>query len=234
MEPVVGQLVDEAGPVALPLRRGAREIILAEGVALVGRKRSQRAGVTIDGASDGRQVGQLARALDRPMAGKDLFDQRRSRAGHAEHEDRVVRSGAAAIGREQIGGHCGDGAVDRRRDFLAAIGLGLQPQPVRRLIMSEGGGMVFRIVHRLAQREVEVEAVVGGDRRVGQRTLHRGDVGGVEPDRLEVGQAPPQFAQRRLQPQRRAIGGDRFGLLADRLEHRAEAEPQLGLVRGAF
>src|SRR3546814_7598475 len=43
-------------------------------------------------------VGQLHRALDRRMAAKNLFDQRRSGARHAEDEDgvgcRIARSGA--------------------------------------------------------------------------------------------------------------------------------------------
>ena len=52
----------------------------------------------------------------------------------------------------------------------------------------------------------------------------------VELDGLEVGEAPPRLAKRRLDRDRLAIGGDALRLPADRLQHVAIAEPHSGLV----
>src|SRR3546814_18500021 len=54
---------------------------------------------------------------------------------------------------------------------------------------------------------------------------------GAETDRLQIGEAPPQFAEPRIGGKRVAIGGDALLLPPHRLQHMAIAHPQLG-VRG--
>ena len=81
-----------------------------------------------------------------------------------------------------------------------------------------------KIVKRLAQRELDVEAVVVLEVCAGERLLHRRDVVVGELDRLQIREAPPDFAQRRIERDRLAIGGDGFVLPADRLQHVAVAQ----------
>src|SRR3546814_11556458 len=73
-------------------------------------------------------VGQLHRALDRRMAAKNLFDQRRSGARHAENEDgvgcRIARSGARG---KEFGSAGGDDRVDGLARFGGAIAELLRP-----------------------------------------------------------------------------------------------------------
>ena len=73
----------------------------------------------------------------------------------------------------------------------------------------------------------------GAERGIGQHGSHGCDVGFGEAEGLEVGEAPPRFAEARLEVERGAVGGDRFVELADRLEHGAEAEQQARLARRA-
>ena len=61
------------------------------------------------------------------------------------------------------------------------------------------------VVERLAQRELEVEAVIVLQAVALKRLLHRRDVVFGEPNRLEVGQAPPRFAERRVEVDRPAV-----------------------------
>ena len=63
------------------------------------------------------------------------------------------------------------------------------------------------VVQRLAERELEMEAIVVLEVVATERLLHGGNVGLVELDRLEVGEAPPGLAQRRIERDRLAIGG---------------------------
>src|SRR3546814_17739066 len=66
--------------------------------------------------------GQLHRALDRRMAAKNLFDQRRSGARHAEDEDgvgcRIARSGARG---KELWSAGGDDRVDGLARFGGAL-----------------------------------------------------------------------------------------------------------------
>src|SRR3546814_14699094 len=51
-----------------------------------------------------------------------------------------------------------------------------------------------------------------------------------EPDRLEIREAPPDFAEPRIGGERAAIGGDAVVLPPDRLQHMAIAHPELGMI----
>ena len=77
---------------------------------------------------------------------------------------------------------------------------------------------------------MEVKAVVVAERGVVERGFHRGDVGVVELDGLEIGEAPPDFAKAWRQLDGAAVGGNGLLLLADGFQQMREAHPDLGLV----
>src|SRR3546814_4623484 len=83
---------------------------------------------------------------------------------------------------------------------------------IARGIVAKSGLGLAGVVMGLAEREMEVQPVVVatpiGRIRAVQRRLHRRAVAGVEADRLEVRQAPPQFTEPGIGGERVAIGGD--------------------------
>ena len=97
--------------------------------------------------------------------------------------------------------------------------------------MGEGPGRVAGILERLAEREVEVEAVGVGQITGRQRGLHRADIVCGKLHGLQVGKAPPDFAEGRGNRQRLPVGGDPVGLPPDGFQHMAIAHPDLGLAR---
>ena len=95
------------------------------------------------------------------MAGKDLFDQRRSGAGHAEHKYRV------AIGRpptgatfEEISGQGLAQSRHKRAGLRRVVRQGGAAQTVAFGIASERGFIAARVLERLAQRETQLQAIV--------------------------------------------------------------------------
>ena len=79
-------------------------------------------------------------------------------------------------------------------------------------------------MQRLAERELELEPVVFVEIAALQRGLHRGHVVVVEVHGLQIGEAPPGVAERRLQGDRLAIGGETVRLTPDRLQQVAVAQ----------
>ena len=98
--------------------------------------------------------------------------------------------------------------------------------------MCEGRARSAAILQRLAQREIEMKAVLTRNRAAGQRGLHRGNIIVGELHRLEVGQAPPRLTQLGHQGNRPAIGRDPIGAAPDGLEHMAIAHPDPRLALG--
>jgi len=96
--------------------------------------------------------------------------------------------------------------------------------------MAPRGVVLPDVLMALAEREMEVERDLGPERRVIERGLHRRQIGVVEPHRLQIGKAPPALAHRRGKRDRPAVGGNRFVLVADGLEHVRQAHPQFGLA----
>src|SRR5918994_7664917 len=80
-------------------------------------------------------------------------------------------------------------------------------------IMDEARLGVLAILERLAEREMEMEAVVVAEPFRVQGRPHGVDIGILEADRLEIGQAPPDFAERWPDGDGAAIGGNALGLL---------------------
>ena len=97
--------------------------------------------------------------------------------------------------------------------------------------MAEAGLRFAFVLSRFAKREVEVEAILVLQARFAEGRCHRRNIVFVEFDGLEVGEAPPRFAERRLDGDRAAIGGDALRLLTDGLEIMPVACPQPGLAR---
>ena len=60
--------------------------------------------------------------------------------------------------------------------------------------MVERRSRVAPVLIGLAEREIEADPVLHRPVGQGQRLFHRGDVGSIELDRLEIGQAPPRRA----------------------------------------
>ncbi|MGC4037810.1 MAG: hypothetical protein QM764_17740 [Chitinophagaceae bacterium] len=72
------------------------------------------------------------------------------------------------------------------------------------------------IVERLSEREAERDAVVVARARVGKRRLDAIDVGGIELDRLEIGESPPGHTRIwALGDHAAVLGGGFVGAIAD-------------------
>ena len=97
-------------------------------------------------------------------------------------------------------------------------------------IMAEALFVALALLIGPAEREIEVEAILRAQPLAGQRLCHRRDILVAERHRLQIGEAPPQFAQGRRQLQAAAIGGDAVLLPPDRLQRVAVAHPHLGLA----
>jgi hypothetical protein len=82
-----------------------------------------------------------------------------------------------------------------RSDGLGPIVDHRPPQVIAFGIMREGVGVIAGIFEGLAEREMEVEPIFLAEIGGFERATHGGDVVRVEGDGLQVGQAPPGFAQ---------------------------------------
>ena len=237
---VVRHLVDEERRTGLALDAGAFEVAFAEFAHGVGIEPGQHL-VVAGGAfvrallaqrpRQRNDLGQLHRALDQRVAREDLLDQGRAGAGHADDEDRIRRGDAVSGPRAEEFGR-----VDLRGPLQAgAGGVGRvryprQPQRVAAGIVREGPGVLAAVLERLAEREIQVQPVLVFEVRALQLRPHRGDVGIVETEGLEVGQAPPGIAEARVEFEAAAIGGDRAFAQARGLQRVPLAEPDMGLV----
>src|SRR3546814_14569446 len=82
---------------------------------------------------------------------------------------------------------------------------------------------------------MQVQPVVGARVAIGfsgvEGGLHFRALLRPEPDRLEIREAPPDFAEPRIGGERAAIGGDAVVLPPDRLQHMAIAHPERSEAR---
>jgi len=124
-----------------------------------------------------------------------------------------------------------DAQVDRSTEPRRFVGLLFQPQRIGFSIMGKCLVGASGVMHRLTEREIEMEAVLVGQARRFQRAFHGRDIGMVELDRLQICQAPPRLAQVRLEGECAPIGCDSFRLSTDCLQHVTIAEPDPRLVR---
>ena len=112
-------------------------------------------------SGDMRDVGQFHRAFDKGMAGQNLFQQRRSGPWQAEDEDRVCRVTAlpCALSKERRREQC-LGDLDMARDIAFMAFQFRCALPIAFVIMVEGRGGILAVLQGLAEREMEVEAVL--------------------------------------------------------------------------
>ena len=164
------------------------------------------------------------------MAGENLFDQRRSGAGQADDEHRVRRRTPARQTGDELGREQRDGAIHRAAGLAGVVGQRSAAQVVGGEVMVERRSGIADILQRLGEREVEVKAILFAKPRPPERLAHRGNVASVEPHGLEIRQAPPHLAQRGLDGNRAAIGGDAVVAAAHGLERVAIAHPDPGMA----
>src|SRR3546814_7638885 len=101
--------------------------------------------------------------------------------------------------------------------------------------MTEGPLRLSGILQGLAEREMQVEAIVGADVRAFERRRHRRDVALPQLDGLQIGQAPPYFTQPRRDFEAAAIGGDAVLLPANRSEeHTSELQSLMRISYAVF
>src|SRR6185369_4017111 len=86
------------------------------------------------------------------------------------------------------------------------------------------------VFERLAERELEMKAVIVCQVIALERPAYRPDIILRETEGLEIGKTPVSLAQRRLYLDRAAIRRDAIILASGRLERMAVAHPDLGLL----
>ena len=241
---VVRQLVDEERRRALALDPRAAQVLLAEGAALSGIERGEQVDVATrllrhraraELARDGHEIRQLHRALDGRVAGEDLLKQRRAGSRQADDEDRVrCRAAEAAARREEIRAQYAPRVRQARRVVVGVVADVLAAQPVTFGVMRERVLVLSRVLERLGEREMEMEAVVRRKLRALERAAHRGHFGGREAKRLEISETPVALAELRCELDAAAVGGNSVALAPGSLERVAVAHPdtRLGRVLG--
>ena len=89
------------------------------------------------------------------------------------------------------------------------------------------------VVHRLSERELEMESIFLAQVGQVERATHGRDIGFVELDGLQIGQAEPGFAEVGIETDGLAIRFDPFGLPSNRFQDVAVAHPHSRLLGGA-
>ena len=200
LHPVVGHLVGEQGAVGRSADSAGVEIGFAEAAQLIGVERGEiilepLVGARCSLANLAHQIGDVVEfggALDRRMAGQYLFDQRRARSLHADNENRIARGCAAAsAGGEKGRGEQGNILVHPLADHQRIIGGNGGAEAVALGIMSERLLRFAAIFIGLAECEIEPDQILYRHSGNSEARLHRRNVGVVEREGLEVGEAPP-------------------------------------------
>jgi hypothetical protein len=95
----------------------------------------------------------------------------------------------------------------------------------------EGLCILPAVLERLAEREVQVKAILGRELAARQLRLHRLDVRRLELECLEVGETPIRFAELRRELDAPAVRLQAVGLPVRGLQRMAVAHPDTGVVR---
>src|SRR5262249_22291723 len=146
----------------------------------------------IEAMGHGRETRQFARALDRGVAGENLFDQRRAGTRQTENEDRTRRLAALALVALEEGTRIL--RLDASYDFAVLVGI------VGKVDAAQGirPGITFErflefalVLERLAERKVQAESRLV--RQIGAPKLlaHPLDFSRRETVRLESSESPP-------------------------------------------
>ena len=165
------------------------------------------------------------------MAGEDLLNQCRTGARHADDENGVV--GGMPLPHacpQKFGRARSDDLINLCPDRVRIILQFGASQGVCAFIMGERRVMIAAFFHRLAQRKMQMILVFCTKAGRCQSRLHRGNIFIREAGCFQIGKAPPNFAQGRLDRKRAAIGCNALVLMANGFEHMAIAHPQFGVV----
>ena len=100
--------------------------------------------------------------------------------------------------------------------------------------MAEGWLVLPLILERLAERELEMQSIIIRQAVRLERRAHRAHVLAVEAKGLEIGEAPVDFTERRLQGSGAAVGRYALGQASLRLQRVAVTHPDLRLLRKVF
>ena len=146
---------------------------------LVCRSRSPQA------ARDRGDIGQLHRALDRRVAGENLLEQCRTGARHSHDEDRICSSapGAAALA-EKFRGIGIARTLQTQARVLRAVRDHFQSQRITGGVVRERWRVLGAVFERLAQRELDTDAVFLLEIGAGECVAHRFEVRIFKPDGL--------------------------------------------------
>ena len=197
-QPVVGQLVDEERPVGPPLHRRALQIFLAELAPLV--RRSARARLPDSARSCARAPG-MSGSSDVPST--RLCEDRicSTRVDPARGIPTMKIGSGASQPPERSAKASAVNSFDAAVDELGVMSPGLirLDLQAKRVGRSNNARTPRRPGRHRASPCPARNRDGSGPRRSEpgrvERLLHRGNVGFVELDRLQVGEAPPGFAQ---------------------------------------
>src|SRR6185436_4595028 len=122
--------------------------------------------------------------LDLRVARQDLLDQGRARARQADDEDRVRAFRAEALPLlEERARVDAVRALEAAGGLLGAVRNELEPEPVALGVVAEGVLVLGLVLQRLAERELEVAALLAvrpaGERRAHGRDVVRGEAEGL-------------------------------------------------------
>ena len=200
--PVVGQLIDEKRLVRLALDPRAVDELGTQPLHVVSAQLGKRINPVRPEPfthCHRRNIGQLHRAFDHRMAGKDLFNQRRSSARHANDENRVGCIMPVPGARfDEFRRKLRDDLVHLPADHLWIMLKFGTPQPIAKRIMCKGRVMIAAFLHRLPKREMQMKGIFLTQIGKFQRSFHCDDIFGRESRCFQIGEAPPDFTKRWL------------------------------------
>ena len=176
-------------------------------------------------------IGKFGCTFNLTVTRENLFDERRSGAWHAEHENRRwVEAALCGAAGKQIGGKHSDAAIDERSYFVGVIRHECTTQSVAGRIMAKRHFIIACIFERLAERKMEVETIFLGKLCSVERCAHDGDVISVEFKSLKIGKTPPHLAKCWCKIERAAISGNAVVKSPDCFENMAITHPDFGLA----
>src|SRR5579883_1361007 len=239
IQAIVRHLVDEDRRTALAVHARAGEVALGE-LEYLGRPEPLDRGAVhlcaLLGAGelmgDLWQGRQLDGALDLRVACEDLLEQGRARPRQTHDENRITSRGPPAASRlEELPGEEPATRLDELRILLRTVRMLLAPQRVAARIVAEGAFVRGAILESLAEREMQVQAILARQARPLERARHRLDVTVLEAKGLEVREAPPGLAEGRLQLERPAVRLDALDTASLGLECMPQTHPRERLAR---
>src|SRR5208282_6101633 len=128
-------------------------------------------------ACDLRHVGQLDRALDLRVTRENLLEQGRARARQADDEDRIARRRTrTSPSLEELPGKEMPAVLDEALILTRTVGMLLPMDGIALGIVTKRRLVHLLVLERLAERELEVQSIRGGEIGPRERAAHCRDV----------------------------------------------------------